>query len=300
MAVALAEPGGIVTGHAVVTGHDRLGFAILLAAALHAVLILGITFEREVRERASNRLDITLAQYRSDTAPQRADFLAQENQEGSGTLEEKAQLTTTEKADFQDNQIREIAPQPQQLAAQPPGESQQARVTTAGVSERRASRLQLDADAAPAGRSDATILQRSLEIASLEAKLDQQRQAYAARPRVRRLTSVATQRSEDALYLHNWRTRIEQIGNANYPERARQQQLFGDLRLMVALWPNGEVKEIKVLKSSGHKVLDEAAIRIVRLAEPFSPFPNDMARQVDVLEIIRTWRFHRGVLSSDS
>lgn len=282
------------------SSHDRLGFAVLLAAALHAAVILGITFEREARQMASTRLDITLAQYRSDTKPDRADFLAQENQEGSGTLEEKAQLTTTEEADFHDNVIREVTPQQQPMAAQPPGRSQQELVTTRSASSRQVAPSNEEADSAAAAAGDVTIIQRSLEIASLEAKLDQQRQAYAARPRIRRLTSVATRRSEDALYLHNWRTRIEQIGNANYPARARQQQLFGDLRLLVSLFPNGEVKEIKVLKSSGHKVLDEAAIRIVRLAEPYAPFPTAMARQVDVLEIIRTWRFHRGVLSSES
>src|SRR5690606_34014143 len=100
-------------------------------------------------------------------------------------------------------------------------------------------------------QGEVTALQRSLEIASLEAKLDIQRQAYAARPRIRRLTSVAARQSEDALYLHNWRTRIEQVGNRHYPEQARARQIYGDLRLMVALLPNGEVSDIKVLKSSG-------------------------------------------------
>lgn len=280
-------------------GHDRLGFTLLLALALHAALILGISFTREPRARGATKLEITLAQHRSDKAPERADFLAQHNQEGSGTLKEKAQLTTRHKADFHDNAIREISPV-QQLAAQRQAAPQRALVATTAASDRRTAVRDEEDKPEQQAAGDVTILQRSLEIASLEAKLDIQRQAYAARPRVRRLTSVAARQSEDALYLHNWRTRIEQVGNQNYPDQARRQQIFGDLRLLVALLPNGEVQEVKVLKSSGFKVLDEAAMRIVHLAAPYQAFPPEMRRQVDVLEIIRTWRFHKNRLSSES
>lgn len=277
--------------------NDLLGFALLVALALHAVVILGVTFERENRNRMAAALEITLAQYKSDKAPKRADFLAQHDQEGSGTLEEKALLTTRKTADFQDNVIRDISPV-QQTAALQQKSAQQALIATRNRAEQKTA-LQNDKDTPmQQAQSDVTIEQRSLEIASLQAKLDIQRQAYAARPRVRRLTSVAARKSEDALYLNNWRERIEAVGNRNYPERAREQQIYGELRLMVALLPNGEISEIKILKSSGHKLLDEAAIRIVQLAAPFDAFPADMRKQVDVLEIIRTWRFHKDRLTS--
>lgn len=277
--------------------NDLLGFALLLAAALHAVVILGITFSREQHNQAASKLEITLAQYKSAQAPQRADYLAQHNQEGSGTLAEKALLTTRKTADFQDNVIRDISPM-QQIAAQRQTSAQQALIaTTAHAEQKTASKNDRETPQQQA-ESDVTIQQRSLEIASLEAKLDIQRQAYAARPRIRRLTSVAAKRSEDAEYLNQWRERIESVGNRNYPERAREQQLFGDLRLMVALLPNGEVHEIKVLKSSGYKLLDEAAMRIVHLAAPYDAFSPEMRQHVDVLEIIRTWQFHKDRLSS--
>lgn len=277
--------------------NDLLGFALLVALALHAVVILGVTFERENRNRMAAALEITLAQYKSDKAPKRADFLAQHDQEGSGTLEEKALLTTRKTADFQDNVIRDISPV-QQTAALQQKSAQQALIATRNRAEQKTA-LQNDKDTPmQQAQSDVTIEQRSLEIASLQAKLDIQRQAYAARPRVRRLTSVAARKSEDALYLNDWRERIEAVGNRNYPERAREQQIYGELRLMVALLPNGEISEIKILKSSGHKLLDEAAIRIVQLAAPFDAFPADMRKQVDVLEIIRTWRFHKDRLTS--
>ncbi len=277
--------------------HDLFGFSLLLALALHAVIILGVTFQHNNRDRSATTLEITLAQYKSDKAPQRADFLAQHNQEGSGTLKEKALLTTRKTADFQDNVIRDISPV-QQTAALQQKSAQQALIATNSRAQQKTARQNDKDTPLQQAQSDVTIAQRSLEIASLEAKLDIQRQAYAARPRVRRLTSVAAKRSEDALYLNDWRERIEGIGNRNYPERARQQQIYGELRLMVALLPNGEVSEIKILHSSGHKLLDEAAIRIVQLAAPFETFPPEMRKQVDVLEIIRTWRFHKDRLTS--
>lgn len=287
-----------VSAYAEEPGHDRLGFTLCLAVAMHAAIILGVSFERELRQPAAAKLEITLAQFRSDKAPEKADFLAQQDQEGSGTLEERALQTTRELAQFQDTAIREVSPQ-QQAAAQKSEASQQMLLSTTAPRPQRVAAEKPDKPAPDLPHSEASILQRSLEIASLEAKLDIQRQAYAKRPRVRRLTSVSTRRSEDALYLHNWRTRVEAIGNRNYPQQARAQQIYGDLRLMVALLPNGEVHEIKILQSSGHKLLDEAALRIVHLASPYDPFPAPMLSDVDVLEIIRTWRFQPGGLTSE-
>ena len=277
--------------------HDLLGFTLLLALALHAMFILGVSFTREPHSRAASKLEITLAQYKSDSKPKRADFLAQHNQEGSGTLDEKALLTTRKTSDFQDNVIRDISPV-QQIAAKKQQSAQTALVATRSRAEQKTALKTDSENPAQEAQGQLTIQQRNLEIASLEAKLDIQRQAYAARPRVRRLTSVAASYAEDAQYLNHWRERIENVGNSNYPARARDQDIYGELRLMVALLPNGEVSEVKVLESSGHKILDQAAIRIVHMAAPYDAFPAAMRRQVDVLEIIRTWRFHKDRLTS--
>jgi protein TonB len=277
--------------------HDMFGFTLLLALALHAMFILGVSFTREQHSRSAAKLEITLAQYKSVKNPKRADFHAQHNQEGSGTLDEKALLTTRKTSDFHDNVIRDISPL-QQIAAQKQKSAQTALIATLNHAERKTAR-QNDRDTpTQQAQGDLTIQQRNLEIASLEAKLDIQRQAYAARPRIRRLTSVAASFSEDAQYLNLWRERIESVGNNNYPERAREQNIYGELRLLVALLPNGEISDIKILKSSGYKILDQAAIRIVHLAAPYDPFPAQMRQQVDVLEIIRTWRFRKDRFTS--
>lgn len=284
------------------TRHDRLGFAFCVALALHAAVILGISFNREDRTVAAPKLEITLAQHTSEQAPEEADFLAQSNQEGSGTLDEKAMLTTRELADFHDPNIREVTPQQQIRASQEQPASEQL-LSTRDHAKRKVAQNdteQQQPDPAPQLTNDPVNIQRSLEIASLEAKLDIQRQAYAKRPRIRRLTSMATKRSDDAAYLHRWREKIEAIGNQHYPAEAKQKNLYGSLRLLVSLLPNGDVHKVKILESSGHAVLDQAAIRIVHLAAPYDPFPRDMQKQVDVLEIIRTWRFHKDRLTSST
>ncbi|MFA7554557.1 MAG: TonB family protein [Spongiibacteraceae bacterium] len=281
--------------------HDRLGFAFCLALALHAMPILGISFNQQEKSPAPLKLEITLAQHQSQQAPEEADFLAQHNQQGSGTLTEKAMLTTRELADFQDIHIQQVTPQQQASNSQPQPSKNP---ILSSLDAKRTIHHSPQTKAQPAeqherANSDLTILQRSLEIASLEAKLDTQEQAYAKRPRIRRLTSVATKQADDALYLHNWRSKVESIGNQHYPSNAKQQQLYGDLRMMVSILPNGDIHQVKILQSSGHKILDQAAIRIVHLAAPYDPFPQTMQREVDVLEIIRTWRFHKDRLSSN-
>ena len=142
------------------------------------------------------------------------------------------------------------------------------------------------------------LMDLSQEIASLEARVDTETNSEAKSPRVRRLTSVSARQAVDAYYLQSWRRKVETVGNLNYPEEARRDQLYGSLRLMVSIMPDGGLKEVRILDSSGFKVLDDAAIRIVRQAAPFAPFPEEMRQSTDVLEIIRTWQFRKNHYSS--
>ena len=96
-----------------------------------------------------------------------------------------------------------------------------------------------------------------------------------------------------AQYVDNWRLKIERIGNLNYPSEAKARRLYGSLQLTVAIKADGEVESVEVNRSSGHKVLDQAAIRIVRLAAPFDRFPDNIRRDTDILHITRTWTFTR-------
>ena len=111
--------------------------------------------------------------------------------------------------------------------------------------------------------------------------------------RVRRIVEGRTHTAEDTWYLESWRRKVERIGRLNYPEQARARKIYGSLRLLVAIEPDGTLRDVQVIESSGHRVLDEAALRIVRLAAPYAPFPPAMRDETDVLEIVRTWQFRK-------
>lgn len=97
-----------------------------------------------------------------------------------------------------------------------------------------------------------------------------------------------------ASYLNAWESKVQRIGNLNYPRAAKEQRLYGSLVLHVAVRADGTVEQIRIVRSSGYPLLDEAAIRIVELAAPFAPFPPDIAAETDVLDIVRHWQFMRG------
>lgn len=280
-----------------VTANDRMLFTLFIAVMLHALLILGVGFEFPDPRPAPSALEIVLAQSRSDKAPDNADFLAQANQEGSGELDKTALPSTDELAQFDDNQIRDIQPLQQSASQRQVQDPNDKIITTLGTSKQQIAIQQPNPDDRKVEMSKEerlAMIQRSLEIASLEAQLEEQKQQHAKRPRKRQLTSVSTKESRDAYYLYGWSKKIETVGNLNYPSEARRKKIYGSLRLMVSVRADGSVQEVRVLKSSGFKILDQAAIDIVRLASPFAAFPPDIRKDTDILEIIRTWQFEKG------
>ncbi len=280
-----------------VSGGDRLSFTGFVAIVVHAIIILGVSFSLYSRKHIPPTLEVTLAQHAETTAPEDADYLAQHHQQASGTLDKKAELTTDKRADFADTTIRAVNPDLQKQKLTPDTTKNPQLVSTSAKTS-KATPQEKNRDNNPQtkpqpGEDDEDSLSNN-EIASLQAKLAQQRQQYAKRPRVKTLTSVATRASSDAEYLNLWQEKIELIGNLNYPDEARRKKLYGQLRLLVSVLPDGSVHNVEVLESSGQRILDDAAIRIVRLAAPFAAFPPALKKDVDRLEIIRTWKFEKG------
>ena len=289
---------------ATVTSADRLTFTGFLAILIHAAFILGISFTTTDNSSSSQTLEVTLASYKSEQAPEKADFLAQENQQGSGTLDEAKMLTTDVDSDFDANSIQETSPL-EQLATAPKQQVSDSNLLATSGEARTKTRYNPELEAIenldiPEGPKK-TLLQRSLEMASLEAKLDTMRQMYAKAPRIQRLTAASTMKASDAYYVNSWRRKIEKMGTINYPREA--ESCFNDcsLRMLVTINPDGTINKLNILESSGKKVLDDAAVRIVRMSAPFAPFTDEMKRDIDLLEIIRTWQFkgHRYVTDSN-
>nr|WP_314617707.1 energy transducer TonB [uncultured Pseudomonas sp.] len=274
---------------------DRLGFTLFLAALVHLALILGVGFTVVKPAEIRQTMDITLATFKSEKAPEKADFQAQDNQQGSGTLEKKAVPKTTEVAPFQDSKINKVTPPP---AAKPevPHTPEKSAVASKAPKPQKVEPKPKESKPQPkpaAATPDFDSSQLSSQIASLEAELSNEQQLYAKRPRIHRLNAASTMRDKGAWYKEEWRKKVERVGNLNYPDEARRQQIYGNLRMMVSINRDGSLYEVLVLESSGQPVLDQAAQRIVRLAAPFAPFTGDLA-EFDRLEIIRTWRFARG------
>jgi len=106
-----------------------------------------------------------------------------------------------------------------------------------------------------------------------------------------RFISARTKEFKFASYMRDWVAKVERVGELNYPDAARRQNLSGKLIVQVAVYPDGSVRDITIRKPSGHKILDDAAVRIVKLAAPFAPFPDSISKDTDVLYITRTWVF---------
>ncbi len=274
---------------------ERFGFTIFVSACVHVMLIAGIGFSFSSQNPRNPAIEITLAQYQSEQAPEDADFIAQANQLGSGNLDEILAPSSPFQSDTHDNQIQEAQPVPQ---PRPTAAQQQIDISVL-TTQRSPQHLPRETEEVLTDTENQvsdgdTPDDISLAIATLQARLDRQQQAYANRPRRHTISSASTRERHDAAYLEAWRQHIESVGNQHYPESARQQEIFGNLRMLVGLRPDGSVHEIRILQGSGERILDEAAVDIVQRAAPFAPFPPELQGEIDILEIIRTWRFHRG------
>jgi protein TonB len=263
-----------------VTATDRFTLTLFFAVVLHAMIILGITFgtpDADPPDKELPTLEITIAT-RKTPRPDDADYLAQTSQDGGGNVTEKVRPQQA---------MPEQAPA---VAQQQPAPAPIEVVTTdASVTKIR----QEDTASPETEHKDPTaaeLIEHSLEMVNLNQEINQSMQAYAKRPK-QVYVSARTQEFKYANYMAEWVKKVERVGNLNYPDAARREGVSGKLLLDVALNPDGSVRNITVLKTSGHAAIDEAAIRIVNLAAPYPPFSPEISKEADVLHITRTWEF---------
>jgi protein TonB len=275
--------------------NDRLMLAVLIASALHVLVIFGISFDVWRAPNSSHQVEVTLVQT-PGRRPTRADHIAQADQQGSGSEALR---------DIASGQ-RSAMPQPSSPAAarETTRSSGRERLAAPAITSSNGERKIIDRRGEQDSLEDLPEAERELarlsqKLARLQADLDAQRQQYANTPRVRRLTAVSARAAVDAAYLADWRRRVEAVGNQYYPEASLRYGIYGSLEMLVTVRSDGSLEDIRVLSSSGYAVLDEAAIRIVRMAAPYSPFPEELRATTDKLEILRTWQFEENPLSSN-
>lgn len=274
--------------------------ALLIAVSAHLFAIIGINFSPESPKPIPEKIiEITLAKRPEPEKPESADFIAQANQKASGEQNkinppEPESKTIASSSPIQEQSIVTTVESQPQPSPTLPKKARQI-LTTAKKSPHQApeeSSEQPKPTPKPAVPKT-SLLARSLAITNLQADIENHHAAISNKPRIRRLTSSSTKKREDALYLEQWKQKVERVGNLNYPQQAMQNKIYGSLRLLVAIKPDGVIKSIEILQSSGHDLLDNAAINIVKLAAPFPPFPVEMKKNTDILEIIRTWKFEK-------
>lgn len=280
---------------------DRLPLMLLIAIGVHLVLLFVLNF-KPPEVRLPHMMEVTLALHRSDKDNPDADFLAQANQQGSGSTSDPRLITNPYQSPFRSDVSHEVQPQ-QTAAAQEVDEVRRQVIVTSAASpfhHDNSVAQDLQQQQTEAQQEQPVITPESAEIATIEARVAAEKNDYAKRTRVRTLTSVSTSSSSDAAYLDAFRTKVEQIGNRNYPDQARAQHMVGNVRLLVALNVNGSIKSIAILQGSGYSLLDDAAVRSVRMAAPFPAFPLEVRRNTDVLQIIRTWKFTETLTTTDN
>lgn len=283
---------------------DRLGLAAFGACLAHMVVILGVTFGMpKPGPDPSDKLEITLVQTRTERPPLAPQFLAQANQDGGGETDRaeiaRSPLPLREMGE-KNNDLAFARPQPQRQIV-----SLQQDVLT--QSDKTLKKLK-PFDPQPEKREariepeNVGLLERAQieqERARLNAEISRFWQEYQKRPH-RKFLNARTQEYKYAVYMEAWRAKVERIGNLNYPERAKRLRLSGNVLLDVAINVDGTINAVAVRRSSGHKLLDDAAVRSVELAAPFDPFPSDIRSDINIVHITRTWKFNEVVLHTEA
>ena len=291
----------------VITPADRLGLTLCLAAIAHAAVILGVSFSPEdLHPPHVETMEITLVQQVSPDPPDQATLLAQANLQGGGDSADNVHPSTPTPPLFPDTTPAITMP----AAAAPPQPVTQksapvTRTPPAPVEARPVLTTDKAADfdtpaqpgneekirTEPEQRPTATqLLTNSFRVASLSAEIKRKLEAKAQRPK-QKFISASTREYKYAAYMEACRAKVERVGNLNYPDEARRRGLSGSLILDVALNVDGSVNDIVIRHSSGESVLDDAATRIVMLAAPFAPLPENIRVDTDILHITRTWQF---------
>lgn len=274
--------------------HARFRNAAILALLAHAAVVLGVSFEAGEAASSPRQIEITLATRPSTQAPEDAQRLAQTNQTGSGDSADLTHIMSTMRpasvaAQAQENPSKQRDKETLDDSASITTSSEAERSLSAETKQQMHSELQ--------GISP-EVDRLNQELANLEAQLSHQTQMLSENPRVRRLTAASAKQSADAAYLLDWQRRLEAVGNRYYPEASVRYGLYGNVRLLVIIKSDGSLEGVEILSSSGFAVLDEAAIKIVRMAAPYSPFPDELRATTDKLEIVRTWQYLENQLSS--
>ena len=266
-------------------------YAIGASLLVHAVILTVHFVPFDLRNLADKGppLEVALVNARTTAKPTKADILAQANLDGGGNTDADRRAKTPLPVLPKNSSEQQVAGATQKVETL---ERQSKELMTQLQSAPVATAQQKPVDASEAAElpTATELMQRTLEAMKLEAQIAKDMDAYQKRPK-RRFVGARAEEYRFARYVEDWRLKIERVGNTNYPEAARQQKLYGSLVLTVSIRADGTLDAVELSRSSGSRILDAAAIKIVEMSAPFAAFPSDVRRDTDILSITRTWSF---------
>jgi periplasmic protein TonB len=259
---------------------ERLGWAMFIAAAAHGVVILGLGFVPPQWfgpvEVPTLEVTLLMSPVPDQPAPEDAQYLAQANQEGGGNIEEQVRpefFDSPPAPQAPDAMARGLELEFSKSATVPP--------STEVLASWAAAMQSAAAPEASERESRPVQLPPEGGITRITASGEQEL-----------FISVNARESVFAEYLAAWKARMEQLGTLNYPAVGAQPNRHPVLE--VAIGADGSLREVRVTRSSGNSLLDQASIDLVRLASPYDAFPPAVRAQFDVLRFAYEWRFIEG------
>jgi len=270
---------------------EIMSLALVIAIILHVLVITQLHFDwinAGVSSPAPD-LDVILVDWASESAPEEADFLAQANQIGGADNTEAERPTAPPALDSATSDGP--APQPQvESVPRPAAETRAERIIHQPAPQAELATADPDDPPVEVLPNARDLLRQTRQVAQTATDPTAMERVLPKSPR-RKFITANTREHLYASYMRGWVAKVERIGNMNYPEQARRQNIDGSLVLSVDVLPDGSIEHIRLMRSSGYDLLDEAAIRIVRLAAPYAALPEEILAETDILTITRTWQF---------
>lgn len=275
-------------------GKDPLLVTIPVSLMLHVGLYaVGFRPPDFPASKPSPTFDVTMVMPQDVEAPDNADFIANANQQGSGSEDKKSRIKSPFASQEQNLESGDdIATAEKSVAETIPKTTPQI-LTTKGQTNKSVDKLPEEKPQEEAVTKSVDNSEQTQAIAKLMAEMSQQEEAFAKRPRIRFVDSLSAKGTVEAEYIYTWSKKLERIGNINFPKKALDLSLSGTLILNTTLDRAGRIKEIQISVSSGSKILDDAAVKIVKLAAPYEPLPKKIREKYDRLNITRTIVFHK-------
>ncbi len=272
-------------------GSTFLWPAILLSVAVHGLLLsLHFRFPDASKTFRDRALDIILVNSRSATRPAEAQAHAQVDMDGGGNSEENRRAKTPlpaapkqrpgDELERSRKRVQELEARQQHLTAQTRSKQ---RVAPTEDKE-------IQPEVAQPKTSGLDVAESSLAMIRQQGEIAKEIDEYNKRPH-KTIVGPSAHSVSQAQYIEEWRAKVERIGTLNYPNEARG-KLYGSLTLSVSIRSDGTVASIEIDRSSGHKILDDAARRIVRMGAPYGAFPPAMRQDTgDIIVIVRRLTF---------